>query len=140
MEAARLYEVRGGAGEVIAILRGVPCHICPEDEHPRAYSSNDFRSKLSEAVFGGTFPATRPGRLRKTVCFSCGKRLKQTPAVEGKLEERILIDGADMTLILTAPLIDCPHCGRSQLDARPAVSARVQEALDAALVRGRLRS
>lgn len=139
MENARLYEVRGAAGETIAVLRGVPCHICPVDEHPRAPSSNDFRSKLSEAVFRGSFPATRPRRFGRTACFACGKKLKDIPPAEGQLEGRLVIDGADMTLILTAPLIECPHCASLQVKTTPHISTRVNEALDAALTRGRLR-
>lgn len=140
METARLYELRGGAGEIVAILRGVPCHVCPTDEHPRVPSSNDFRSKLSEAVFGGAFPAMRPKRFGKTACFECGKQLKEMHPAEGSLEAVLPIDGAEMTLVLTAPAIECPHCGRRQLKTTADVSAGVQKALDAALARGRFRT
>lgn len=138
METARLYELRGAAAEVVAVLRGVPCHICPDEEHPRLPSSNDFRSKLFEAVFRGSFPATRPRRFGKSSCYSCGKRLKEIAQAEGTVEDSLHVDGADMTLILTAPVISCPHCHRNQLKATVHNNAWVQKALDAALARGRL--
>ena len=140
METARLYELRGGAGEIVAILRGVPCHVCPTDEHPRVPSSNDFRGKLAEAVFRGVFPAARAKRFGKTACFECGKRLKEMCPVEESLEAVLPIDGAEITLVLTAPAIECPHCGRRQLKATAEVSAGVQKALDVAFARGRFQT
>ncbi len=138
METTRLYELSGGAGEILAILTSVPCHECPEDDHPRVPSSNDFRSKLTEAVFGGAFPTMRPRRFGKIACFECGKRLKTTPSAKASLEAALAIDGAEMTLTLTAPVTECPHCACRQLQATPEVSAGVQKALDALLRRGRL--
>jgi hypothetical protein len=140
METTRLYELRGGAGDILAILTSVPCHECPEARHPRVPSSSDFRTKLTEAVFGGAFPSTRPKRFGKTVCFACGKRLKKMSSVADRLEATLAIDGAEMTLTLTAPSIECPHCGCRQLEATAHVSDGVRKALDALLTRGRFRA
>jgi ssDNA-binding Zn-finger/Zn-ribbon topoisomerase 1 len=140
METTRLYELRGGAGKIIAIMTGVPCHECPERGHPRIASSNDFRSKLMEAVFAGAFPAMRQKRFGKTACFECGKRLKGAPRLEDRIEAPLVIDGASMTLTLTAPAIECPRCGCRQLRGGADVAAGVQKALDTLLARGRFQA
>ncbi|MDX1395942.1 MAG: hypothetical protein R3195_16285 [Gemmatimonadota bacterium] len=137
MEDARLYELRGRAGELLLTLRSVPCHVCPDDRHPRVASSNDFRSKVLESLLRGTFPASRVRRLGRRVCFECGKRFREGPAVEGGIEDTVRVDGAAMTVSMVAPVIECPRCGRRQVQMTKPVAERVGAALDGALAKGR---
>ena len=139
MEEGRLFEVRGRAGEVMAILRRLPCHLCPEDGHPRAPSSNDFRAKLLAEVFDGAFPASRARRFGRAACFGCGARIKPPPPVMGEIEGEVRVDGADIAIVLTSYVIQCPRCGETQLRPGGAVATPVREAIDAALSRGGLR-
>jgi len=138
MEVARLYEVRGRSGEIVAILRRLPCYLCPEEGHPRATSSNDFRAKLLEAVLQGGFPVARSGRFGRIVCWECRTKMKAPAPVVADIEGEVHVDEADITVILTAPQVECPRCGRVQLDTGKEVAVSVRDALHAALARGGL--
>ena len=137
MEDARLYELRGRGGEILLVLRSVPCHVCPDDTHPRVLSSNDFRTKVMESILGSSFPSSRPRRFGRRACFACGRRFRDAPPVEGHVEAAIAVDGASMTVTLVAPVLECPRCGERQLRATPEVGSRIGMALDVALARGR---
>lgn len=139
-ERARLYELAGSAGDVMVTLMGVPSRLCRDDAHPRRPSSNDFEAKLSESIFSsGTFPMVRTGRLRRLVCASCGKRMKDTRERAGRVEANVRVDGADVTVAVTAPVTSCPRCGAEQLVRTPASARAIQDAVDHALARGGLR-
>lgn len=140
MEAARLYELRGMSGGALVLLRGVPCFVCPDDAHPRRMSTNDFPAKLNEAVLAaGSYPVTRPRRFGREACSGCGKRLKNPVVRQGEVSEEVQIDGAAMTIEISASVTECRHCGCTQIRATPRLSAQIQQAMAAALAKAGLR-
>jgi predicted RNA-binding Zn-ribbon protein involved in translation (DUF1610 family) len=139
-ERARLYELAGSAGDVMVMLRGVPCRLCPDDAHPPKPSSNDFEAKLAEAIFSsGEFPMAKVGRLGRPVCTSCGKRMKEAPERAGEIEAKVRIDGADIEVTVTGTVTACPRCDAVQIPRAPESARGVQGAIDHALARGGLR-
>lgn len=140
-ESARLYELAGSAAEVMITLRGVPCRLCPDETHPRRQSSNDFETKLSESIFSSeTFPMVKAGRFGRLACVACGKRIKEMRERAGEVEAKVWIDGADVAIAVTAPVVDCPACGSTQLPRTPELAKTLQDAIDHALARGGLRT
>jgi len=140
LEDGRLYELGGGAGGTLVILRGVPCLLCPTDGHPRKFRTNDFAAKLSEAVLStGAIPLARTRRWKKLVCHSCGRKLGGEALPPDPVSGDVTVDGAGFTVEIFAPLTRCSRCGSVQVRADPRVSLQITQALTAALERGGLR-
>jgi len=140
LEDGRLYELRGGAGATLVVLRGVPCLLCPTDRHPRKLPTNDFPTKLGEAVFrSGALPLARTRRFRKLACHACGRRLGDETLPPEPVRGDVTVDGAAFTVEISAPLSRCRRCGAVQVRADARVSLQITEALTAALERGGLR-
>jgi hypothetical protein len=105
MEDGRLYELRGGSAGTLVVLRGVPCLLCASDAHPRMPITNDFRAKLHENVlFRGEFPVSRARRFGRMSCYACGRRLRGDGIGRDLIESEVRIDGAAITIQITAAL------------------------------------
>jgi len=140
LEDGRLYELRGGSGGTFVLLRGVPCLLCPTAGHPRKLSTNDFGTKLREAVLeSGSLPLARHRRFRKLCCRSCGRKLGDETFPPDPVSGDVTVDGAGFTVEVSAPLVRCRGCGAVQVRADSRVCLQITAALEAALERGGLR-
>ncbi len=140
MEDGRLYQLRGGEGTTVVILRGVPCLLCPTDRHPRKVRIEGFDRRLREAVLSGdAFPAGRAHRFGRPTCGTCRARIDPAQVRQGSLVEEVRIDGVPVTVELRAPLTWCGRCGALQLRPEPRARRQVEAALAAALERAGLR-
>lgn len=140
LEDGRLYELRGTSGATYVVLRGVPCLLCPTDRHPRRLWTNDFPTKLAEAVLrGDSLPIARTRRFRGLGCHACGRRLGERLFPPDPVRGEVTVDAAEFTVEISAPQTRCDRCGAVQVRADARVSLQITEALETALERGGLR-
>lgn len=139
LEDGRLYELRGGSGATYVVLKGVPCLLCPTDRHPRRLRTNDFPTKLIEAVLrGDSLPIAHTRRFRKLCCTACGRKLGEGRLPQDPVRGEVTVDDAAFTVEISAPLIRCERCDAVQVRADARVSLQIAEALETALERGGL--